>query len=262
MSRLVLAGSAVVCLMFLNFSALTVEEDKYESKSVGALRSLGAHITFDNKLAGNRAIEVSWGHSGEGPDRTKEFAPIQRLKFLKSIDLHGFGVNDRLLDYLTGLTNLESVELVHTFVTDSGLERLSSLKKLRTLRLCVNYDITDRGIRCLGRLTTLEELAIRESPKITGTGLKNLDRMANLRDLDLGWSNITDDGVKALGSQPALESLVLHGTHITDRSLDYIKAMPKLREVVVEDTEITPQGVRAYQKTRPEVAISFGRGSW
>ena len=195
-----MGGLTIACLILLGLSALNAGDDADATRTLEALRSLGVRFTVDDKVPEKPPIGARLVTSGEGADRTREFAPIRKLNSLKGIELHGFGVNDRLVDYLTELSNLESIDLVHTYVTDSGIQRLSNLRKLRRLRLCLNYDITDRGIRYLGRLTNLEELHISYSPKLTGAGLIGLRRLKKLRDLDLEWSNITDDGVRALCS--------------------------------------------------------------
>lgn len=52
------------------------------------------------------------------------------------------------LCYVIGLSNLESINLSFTVVTDSGLRKLSGLTSLRTLNLDARH-VTDAGLSAL-----------------------------------------------------------------------------------------------------------------
>lgn len=53
-----------------------------------------------------------------------------------------------LLTYYIGLSNLESINLSFTVVTDTGLRKLSGLTSLRTLNLDARH-VTDAGLSAL-----------------------------------------------------------------------------------------------------------------
>ena len=70
------------------------------------------------------------------------------------------------------MTNLETLSLVNTQITDAGLQHLKGLTKLRELRLYT---------------------------QITDAGLEHLEGLTNLESLFLGGTHLTDEGVKQLG---------------------------------------------------------------
>jgi hypothetical protein len=255
------ATLAIACLILAGFEAPNARDNTDETRSVEALRSLGVGVIVDDKAPGKPATKVIVTDDCERAISITKYAPIQNLKLVKSMELSNAGLGDEFMEYLTGLTQLESLTVVQTSITDVGIERLSHLRNLRKLCLYIDSSITDRGIRYLGRLTNLEKLTIRDCPKVSGAGLMGLRRMTNLRDLDLGWCRIADEGVKALGTLPRLEILVLEGNAVSDESLKYIRAMPKLEGVAIRSTEVTIAGIREFRKARPDVTVDANEGS-
>ena len=73
-----------------------------------------------------------------------------------------------MLVHLKGLTNLQSLDLSITFVSDAGLVHLKGLTKLQSLDL---YDT-----------------------KVTGSGLVHLKKLTKLQGLYLGKTKVTDAG--------------------------------------------------------------------
>jgi hypothetical protein len=73
------------------------------------------------------------------------------------------------------LTALERLELGPgpSVVSDDGLSRFQSLKRLRLLRIG-GARVADRGLRSLGGLSHLTELHIEGCPAITDDGVRRL----------------------------------------------------------------------------------------
>ena len=76
--------------------------------------------------------------------------------------------------HLKDLTNLETLVLNDTQITDVGLEHLKGLTKLKKLSLR-NTRITDAGLVHLKGLTNLESLNCR-STQVTDKGVKKLQQ--------------------------------------------------------------------------------------
>jgi hypothetical protein len=245
-------------VLFQCAAPVKAQESAARSRAVSSLLSLGVQIKVDDKVVGKPAIEARIA-LGISDDRCeKDFAPIRLLSTLRRIEVTGFSVSDDFVEHLIALENLEALDLVLTSVTDKGVARLSTLKKLRELRICHCSNVTDKGITTLGKLANLELLWIKENPKVTGTGLTGLRELTKLRSLDLDWSRITDEGVKALGGHPSLESLALNGCPITDQSLSYLPKIPKLRDVAFASTGVTDAGVRAFRERHPSIGVYDG----
>jgi hypothetical protein len=92
-----------------------------------------------------------------GWDR-KDYSVLRKRPHAVVLQMANPDVDDRVLDYLTGMDRLRELDLSDTKVTDAGLKALSALSKLETLWLC-NTQVTDDGFRAsIGRLASLKQL--------------------------------------------------------------------------------------------------------
>jgi len=104
----------------------------------------------------------------------QDMACLARLKNLRNLQLvrvGGMAVGDRGLQYLAGLTNLDTL-VIGSKVTDEGLGHLQGMKKLD--RLTISGDFTDRGLRQLEGLTRLRVLRIKSEHPLSRTAQNRL----------------------------------------------------------------------------------------
>ncbi|HEY1066558.1 MAG TPA: hypothetical protein VGE52_10630, partial [Pirellulales bacterium] len=92
---------------------------------------------------------------GVGDEGLKSIGKLTKLTLLDLSE--NTTITDAGLAELTGLVNLERLELWHTSVTDAGLASLVKLPKLKTLVL-EDIRITDAGLKTLAKLPALETL--------------------------------------------------------------------------------------------------------
>jgi hypothetical protein len=105
-------------------------------------------------------------------------------------------------------------------------KHLESLTELRTLEL-FNTRVTDAGLERLGGLTGLERLQLSIA-EVTDAGLEHLKGFANLRELDLSGAQVTDAGLEHLQGLTNLVQLDLHGTQVTEQGVKRLRqALPK-----------------------------------
>jgi hypothetical protein len=74
--------------------------------------------------------------------------------------------------HLKGLTNLRSLELTETRVSDAGMVHLKGLARLQGLDLS-GTDVTDAGLRHLKGLIRLQYLSLAWT-KVTNAGVQDL----------------------------------------------------------------------------------------
>jgi hypothetical protein len=140
----------------------------------------------------------------------KHLANLPRLRY---IEIEGLRINDITLSVLALFSNWEALILRHvdfsygfyisgplkhdgyfdlslTRVSDVGLQYLSTMKKLRRIKL--NNLITDRGMIIIGKMTDLIELELGKA--ITDRGLVHLTKLKKLKKLTLWGSCITQQG--------------------------------------------------------------------
>ena len=114
-------------------------------------------------------------------------------------------------------TNLRSLRIDHTSITDEGLKHLGGLSTLEVLKLS-GCPITDDG---LGHLAGLGELWMLhlDHTAITDEGLIHLSGLAKLRTLDLRGTSVTDDGLRHLHDHWRLETLFVEGTDVSEKGV-------------------------------------------
>jgi hypothetical protein len=136
---------------------------------------------------------------------------------------------DNAVARVAALTQLRSLELAQTPVTDAGLVHLKELSHLETLDL-ESDEISDLGVEQLKRLRNLKDLNIAET-RITDAALAHLVRLRHLEKLDLSLDRITDNGLERLKGLVNLKELNLCHTLVTDRGLVHLRDLSKLEEL-------------------------------
>jgi hypothetical protein len=104
--------------------------------------------------------------------------------------------SDAALAYLTGMKNLEVLDLNGTRVTDTGLAHVGMLTELRSLDLRATR-ITDAGLGHLRRLTKLERLDLRLT-NVSDSGLNELHGLLRLKEIAIDGTEVTHDGANGL----------------------------------------------------------------
>ena len=136
-----------------------------------------------------------------------------RLTQVTSLAVGGEGTDPAELGVLSGMAQLEELDLGGVKTTDEEILHLRSLRSLRTLRL--SDWCGDKGLEALRTLSNMETLVLYDS-HVTDGGLSSLESMKRLTSLDLRWSSaITDAGIGAIGRCKSLRSLRLTGTGVS-----------------------------------------------
>jgi hypothetical protein len=108
---------------------------------------------------------------------------------------------------LSGLTNLQTLELERFWMQDGDLASLGRLRNLEWLVL-PNGPRSEAGLTHLRDLTKLKNLYFYDLALPTGAGLSQWGRLTSLRDLKLSGT-ITDGALRQLPTLPALWSLTV-----------------------------------------------------
>ena len=107
-------------------------------------------------------------------------------------------ITDRGIQYISKLTSLQTLDLSHCILTDTSIQNISELTRLKHLYLRSCNNITDKGIKNLVRLSSLYMLDLGMT-KITKVSLQDISKMTGLRVLELQYcNNITESDVHDL----------------------------------------------------------------
>jgi len=98
------------------------------------------------------------------------------------LDLRASGLDDAALDGFAAFLALEALQLSRNALSDAGVQRLSTLPRLRVLNVYGNAAITDASIEPLAQIANLKTLYVWG----TGISADGVDRLRELRpDLDV-----------------------------------------------------------------------------
>ena len=125
-------------------------------------------------------------------------------------------INGAGLSYLKGLKTLTTVAISGESIDDTAMENLGGIRSIRTLSL-ERVHISDGGLSHLENLKNLEALTVHEAP-IRGGGLESLSSLPKLKSVDLSGCSLTNSGVGQLHGE-AIEELHLGQTPVGDYGL-------------------------------------------
>jgi hypothetical protein len=136
---------------------------------------------------------------------------LDELPQLQTLEIRGKRITD------SGWNRLNSSPHLHTLslpadTTDEKLECLQGMTELKTLDLSFTA-ITDFGLKHVAKMARLEYLSLHHT-KITDSGLAHLQGMRTIETILLSATPFTDAGVKYLTTLPHLRSLgLLYPSH-------------------------------------------------
>jgi len=199
-------------------------------------------------------------------------AAIRDWKNLKRLNVRGTRVFDGTLAIVSGLTQLETLDIAYTQITDNGLDGLVPLTNLKELSIG-RSKLNQSALEVLRLLPTLEYLDLggphpgsggyRAKP---GTPMpeavpRAISELKQLRVLKLSYSEITADGLRVLSTLDRVEKLSVAGSpHVDDEAMAELAKWKSLKYLDVQGTKVTPQGVAVLDKAKPGIVILSGAG--
>jgi internalin A len=125
-------------------------------------------------------------------------------------------------------------------VTDLGIAKLASLKRLRQLDLS-GSSITSAGLKSLGALPKLDRLSLWNAKGLDESAGAVLPTLRSLTVLDLSDTAVSDSTMRHLAALPRLHMLYLTDTHVTEAGLaEFRRKLP----ACVVSWAIRPKGIR------------------
>lgn len=150
-------------------------------------------------------------------------------------------VTDAVAVHLKELTNLQSLQLQQSTISDSTLEVIGGLSQLESLHLH-ETEITSEGLKHLTGLQNLTELLVPKC-RIGDDGLGVLAQIQSLRMLNLSETDVTDQGLKELKALASLETLNLGGTDVNGSGFSDFTVQKKLTHLSLPDTAVNQDGL-------------------
>ena len=196
------------------------------------------------------------------------FAPLGKLKKLRSLNLQRTAAGDEMVAALSPVPRIEGLRLGSPNLTDVGFEHLAKLFSLKYLYIenCLG---TDEGIRHLGRINRLEQLDIG-APAMTGTGLGPLTELPALRDVRLRSPALTNIVFEQFARAKSVEKLRLvergwePPSAFTDEGILALASATWMTEIWLprNDTGITEEGIAKLDEMMPKTGVIPYSVSW
>lgn len=209
---------------------------------VPGLKGLGDAADAVKILAGKRGALAGITPAG--------FPHLLKCKDLRVLRLagHPVDVNGSGLDRLEFLRELD---LSGTEFTDDGVSWLGRLKALRKLWLS-GTGVTNDGVRGLAAAGGLELVALDFLP-LTDEAVGHLARNRRLTDLSLNDTRVACADRKAWAGLGRLERLSIRQTNVTDGTLLNLAPLKTLRLVDAQMNcpNVTPAGAAVLEKDLP-----------
>jgi len=192
-----------------------------EEKIEAAIEKAGGTVTRQNM---GKTAKVTF-------EKMTDYAALslKNAEFVTCVEiLDGSRCGDRTMAVIGTLSNLESLSIHKSGITDIGMANFRKLDKLKTLYLAESK-ITDVGVAALADVTDLEDLDLTAS-KITDKSIDTIERLTSLKTLGLTSTRVTDRGMLKLQKMPSLEDINLMFTMVSTQAIKEMeKANPKLK---------------------------------
>jgi hypothetical protein len=214
--------------------AREIERKRHEREAAETIVKLHGDVWYSDQLIVPSG-QTPGVHNPAGPAWLREimgqnfFDEIEEVNFFHNPDWGSAQISDERLDCLTPLTELKSLSLAASDVTDAGMVRIKELTKLQELDLSYT--------------------------SISDAGLAHLNSLTNLQILELGYTNVTDAGLVQLKRFNRLNSLNLQNTRISDAGLESLRGLSELRWLYLSETDTADSAVRDLQKALPNCTI-------
>ncbi len=173
---------------------------------------------------------------------------LTRLPNLKTLDLYNTLVTDETLDSFQPNKTLRFLELAHTLVSESGIQRLQERMPDTQISGGRISEQARVHARLFGRLRTpmfrdhndeifMLDFRLRENLLET---LPTVLRLKSLQQLRIG-REATDEVLKQVAEISSLETINLWKSQVTENGLRSLLALPKLKNLYIVQTELSAE---------------------
>lgn len=178
--------------------------------------------------------------------KVRDVTALAEMSNLQTLNLDGTGVTEDSLEHIATLPALSSLSLGGIPVLDGNhtLQIIAGLK-LTHLTLPGRHCVTDSGISFLSSLSVLLELDLTDYTQVTDRGVSQLSTLKRLKKLSLSNTQVTDAGLPSLRGLQELQELCLDRTAVTSRGVsELIICLPHLQVLGLASTQVGDSVVR------------------
>jgi len=194
----------------------------------------------------------------EGADLTDEIlATLSGLENLENLTIEDARrLTGRKLAGAAWLPRIKHLDLLNSGLNDATIQALNNCTRLTHLRVH-GTAITQEGLRKVASLRRLTELLAGNCPEITEQDfIEVLPQFHRLKRLEVELAPYGDEFASSISSTLTnLTELRLAQTKLTDSGLARLATLPELKNLRVTGTQVTPEGLAAFARARLECKI-------
>jgi Leucine-rich repeat (LRR) protein len=195
--------------------------------------------------------------------RDEDLQPLAQLSTIEQLRL-GDKTIDEGLSNVAELSNLKSLQIDSSHVTDRGLKQLGNLKNLESLSL--QYaQVDDEGLRQLAPLAHLNFISLRHT-MVTGDGVAWLKQQLPKAYIDAACPSRDEEKQIAsklfklgarldAGTDGWISGVELIGHEITDEAIDLADSLQHLGGVRIRNARISPAAIIRLREHHPNIVI-------
>jgi hypothetical protein len=254
------------CVVFAATAGVHAQAPVVEQKPMftaeqrAALDALYEHggilIGLDEQRAGRPVVLIDFaGHPEFQDEWLQHLLPFTELT---TVRLSGTAISDAGLPQLTKLKKLSEITLKDTPISDAGLAKLAELKQLRSLDVR-GTRATPAGVADLRKklpnifveasppkVKLTPEQGLAELKKLGGILVHYDDRLPGNPVIMLDATNhqqLRDEWTRFFSAFPQLRQVGLSGTSLSDAGLDGLADVAGLESLYLAETKITDAGL-------------------
>lgn len=197
-----------------------------------------------SKIPSLRGLSVSGSHL-----TNKSVDAISKLVDLKYLKIHN--IQKANLDGLLNLTNLETLALPSSTISEGLMKNLGKLRNISAL------DLSRSKSRIvapeLKKLEKLERLNLKYTD-FSGEHVESIANLRNLKFLNIGYTQEFRDKAAEKLTTLKLEELDIEGTGVTEFGLDEIKSIKTLRALNIGYLALSPE-IMGYLTKLPNLEV-------
>ena len=167
--------------------------------------------------------------------------------------MDAFTMDDSMLQSLTELSHLTTVQVQVETVTPETIGKLAKMPKLEQLHLR-KAPINDEMLSLLTASPTIWLLNLPDA-KVSPEAIESLVTMPFLRQLRLGVKDGDNRYARAVAKLQRLRSVHLIGIGVTDDGLQALANMPQLESLYLDDSAVTESGWSWLFQNRPQLHV-------
>lgn len=175
--------------------------------------------------------------------------------FGKQLDLEVFQVSnfreldDSMVERLSGLKKLKTLKLANAgMLSDDGVKTIvESFPNLKSLDLSSNTLLTNESLKEIAKLQELEHLVVMYC-NFNEFGMIPISKMPKLRSVDIRMNHVGNSGMGFLANLPSLQMLKHRSSAVDDFGLEALTGAKGLTTLEIQDFAITDRSGESIKK--------------